>query len=188
MLISVYEPIFKKMDRGEVPSLLRAQSLFCNMGMVTLLSLQCCWGFSEVGYVSVLTLWVFAVTAAYYIIQHHILYIILYNITYYTAHLLKNKNPNYIWTKISLVRTLFYGREVPDFILHLDIRILILQSLSNSFLYRRIDEGFSGFHKLVTNDWEVNIYIYIAYTYVYKYCYIQIYIFEYIYIYTHTAF
>jgi len=83
MLISVYEPIFKKMDRGEVPSLLRAQSLFCNMGMVTLLSLQCCWGFSEVGYVSVLTLWVFTVTAAYYIIQHHILYIILYNITYY---------------------------------------------------------------------------------------------------------
>ena len=86
MHVSVYEPIFKKMDRGEVPSLLRAQSLFCNMGMVTLLSLQCCWGFSEVGYVSVLTLWVFTVTAEYYIIQHHILYIILYDITYYTSY------------------------------------------------------------------------------------------------------
>ena len=112
----------QKMDRGEVPSLLWAQSLFCKMGMVTLLSLQCCWGFCEIGYVSVLTLWFFIVTAAYYIIHHHILCIILYNITYYasyytpphiihhiiqhhilciilynitcyTAHPLKNKNP-----------------------------------------------------------------------------------------------
>lgn len=160
MHISVYEPIFKKMDRGEVPSLLWAPSLFCKMWMVALLSLQCCWGFTEVGYVSVLTLWVFIVTAAYHIIQHHILYIRLYNITYYTAYPLKNKNPNYIWTKISFVRALFYGREMSDFILYLDIRILILQSLSNSFFYRRMDDGFSEFHKLVTNDWEVNIYIY----------------------------
>ena len=158
----------QKMDRGEVPSLLWAQSLFCKMGMVTLLSLQCCWGFCEIGYVSVLTLWFFIVTPAYYIIHHHILYIILYNITHYasyytTSHVIllipsktkTQKTPNYIWTKINLVGTLFYGREVPNYILHLDIRILILQSLSNSFLYRRIDEGFSGFHKLVTNDWEV---------------------------------